>query len=360
MTLTLIASHRSRITGLFTLSDTIVSKPEAPPGDFPGLRLPARDGPVRHANKGLEIAGLMQKSIIFGRTMVMWAGRAIVAETLIKNIRDASADGKDQINLEGVVTNSGLTEDEQRDVSLIYHYVLGEDLLERRYWRCNHYEQGETTDLITTGSGEGFFFDNLRMEGVDDRPAHETVLSTFMSKIISHSLFEWDGTSSLDYLYGGWFEIAVKSATSFQKIPYAIKIWVRDANSLGSGGPTLFGWYSADDLVISRHTVTEPKIGEFQPVFEHIVVPDMLKRQQAIQIPAHVIRPYFIGHVVVDTDERTSYLFLDTEKDSKLMTVEAGAGGLTVAWSPELRKRLFALRSGFNAELKQLWFPPDI
>src|SRR4051812_12710885 len=116
--MTLIFSHRSPITGLFALSDTVVS---TLPKYAQEIELPFRADTLSHHAKGYALKGLQQKTTIARRTMLMWAGSAIVARALFEVILEKSDAGGDLVDIREIMSRSGLSEQELGEISLIYH-----------------------------------------------------------------------------------------------------------------------------------------------------------------------------------------------------------------------------------------------
>jgi hypothetical protein len=86
--MTLIFSHVNPNTGLFALSDILASRPSHT--DPAPISIPFRQEPLTHANAGYSPAGTIQKSVIFGRTLVLFAGTVVIARAIIEQIRSSS------------------------------------------------------------------------------------------------------------------------------------------------------------------------------------------------------------------------------------------------------------------------------
>jgi hypothetical protein len=136
-------------------------------------------------------------------------------------------------------------------------------------------------------------------------------------------------------LYGGWFEISLGRANAFEKIPYAIKFWEKNGDTLVADGPTFMGWYVGHKLNVCRfsHVGSRPKP-------ELTIVPDFLKRRAHLPPPDAPIRPTFITHIVFAN--RDSYCAL-TQPASDDFIVEVSQKGWHLTWSPALLARLSAL-----------------
>jgi hypothetical protein len=305
--------------------------------DLSPVSLPFREDELSHESQGYSIADFSQKSVIFGRTFVQWAGSKIVASALVDQIRNISGDGVRRVERDATVANSGLLESELREVSLIYHYNTSPDTIFVWYWNCDVIRAGE---VICSGSGVPYFFDELTVDP-GELPSNELMIQELIGKSLGHSLIEWNGTESLDHLYGGWFEFCSKNEQSFQKLPYAIKLWSRSNGILGSGGPIFFGFYIDNTLTILRLDPTEID-GKVSHSLRLTVVQDFLRRDaQSFRPPKSTVTPTFIEHIVLTTDG--PHFVYRQSQSSKEMILEVNERGIRVSYAPELRERLLSL-----------------
>lgn len=338
--MTLIFSHIDPTAGLFAASDILVSRPAK--SDSPAILIPFREQPLQHVSGGYALVGTMQKSVIFGRTMVSFADSVAVAKAVIDRIRAVSRDGQDQIDLFKVLSDSGLSEAELKQVALIYYYNSPDPVLDRTAWNCEQLEVPGADAIVGAGSGLWNFFENLDYKADDGMPSHEAVLATFLAKMSVHPTYKSNSTESLDHLYGGWFEVAYRDKETFTKVPYAVRFWAKQGDILFSGGPIYIGWYRDNTLNVTRIQLVE-RAGVRSDTQSNFVVPDFLNRDHGGP-PVGTIRPYFIMHIVHDVDnEGLTYTIVDSNRDSEEMIIELSEKGYRVTWSLGLVKRLLAL-----------------
>lgn len=350
--MTLIFSYISPITGLFAVSDILISRPKK---DVPiSVSIPFRENPFEHSSRDYALAGTSQKSVIFGRTMISFADSVMVARAVIKYIREVSDDGQIEINLEKTMEDSGLSQKELDQVCLIYHFNPSGPSIVRTTWNCDKLDINGSNAVWAAGSGTQNFFENI-ITRLDDRiPDHEKVLQSFYSRLASHPVSEMVGTDSLDHLYGGWFELTYRDEMSFTKVPYAVRFWARKSGTLASGGPIHFGWYHGHDLNITRGQISE-KDGSKSLMTSNFVVTDFLRRPSSVPA-AWSIKPYFVIHVVFDEDNfGTAHILIQSDADDG-MKLEVTESGFRVGWTDALRDKLLALGVSAN----QIYTTPDV
>jgi|CXWL01.1.fsa_nt_gi hypothetical protein len=340
--MTLIFSHVNPDTGLFALSDILASRPTQ--ADPAPISIPFRQEPLKHANAGYSLAGTIQKSVIFGRTLVLFAGTVVVARAVIEHIRSASDEGQNEIDLLELLDASGLSAKELDAVSLIYHYTPPGPQLHRTQWNCEKIEMPGADELFGAGTGVWNFFENHQSTSSADRPDHERVLASLLARLSAHPLYEANNRESLDHLYGGWFELAHRDDATFTKVPYAVRFWARQGGVLFSGGPIHFAWYRDNTLTVSRFQFVEEN-GVRSLKQDLDIVPDFLGRDRGGP-PKAAIRPYFFIHIVHDLDEQDAvHTLIDHQIESEGMILEVSPKGVRVAETHELRKRLLDLGS---------------
>lgn len=338
--MTLIFSHISPITGLFALSDILTSIPAQ---DEAGqVTIPFRDTPMQHSNAGHELAGTMQKSVIFGRTMVMFAGRVIVARAVIERIRELSDDGEREVDLEATVRGSGLSDAELSEVSLIYHYNPDAPHIVRTSWNCDEVDVAGSNPILSAGSGKWNFFDNLSSDIDIGENRDVNILLNLIGRLAAHPVSELTGTDTLNFLYGGWFELTYRSAQTFKKVPYAVRFWAKMGNVLASGGPINFGWYLGGILNVTRLQVREHNCVQRVDQRDD-VIPDFLGRKAKFD-RKWTVRPKFIIHVVFDEEQPgVAYLLTQHDHEEDYMLLEATERGIQMRVSADLRLRLLDL-----------------
>lgn len=338
--MTLIFSSLKSANILFASSDIVVSrqtdlKPE--PIDLPMAR-----SALRHRNGKYVLSGTAQKTIISGRTMVMWSGWLAVAAAIIKSIMARSKNGEDFVNPAEIIASLKFKESELKETSIIYHYIDKRHHLSRYCFNCEIMPNENLREIAASGSGTWNFFSSIsfdrdiplsKSEGRED--------ANFYSRIAMHSLFEFNGTTSLDYLYGGWFEVTFANLSSFkfEKIPYAIKLWFKEGDSLVSGLPLFFGWYNEDNLVVTRFQSRQDG-DRVQTDVNHFLTRDFLRRKPSQIVPDKIIKPFFVISIVVQEDYRTHHVDLSPYEVSGYK-LEVGPQGVRCAWTHEIRQKLY-------------------
>jgi hypothetical protein len=341
--LTLIFSNVDDIAGLLAGSDILLSTP-AKSGPQP-FTLPFREQPLVHESQGWTFGRFAQKLVTFGRTLVQWAGREVIARAAIAEIQKASDSGEKQISLHTVLGQSELSESELSAVGIIYHYIPGPETIFRDQHNCTTFIQGETESLIADGKGSDHFFRDMVVSG-GDRLTHLAFTAGLIAKVVAHSVYEWSGdTISLDHLYGGWFELASKAADHFHKIPYAIKFWRRSDEILESGGPIFFGFYDESRLAVLGLQPRE--IGDRVTFEQRLqIVPDLFGRGHRSGPPKETVRPEFVAHVVFEKQGDLHFTHIEPyDAFNDGMVLEVGPSGFHVAYPIGLRQRLLNQRS---------------
>jgi hypothetical protein len=333
--MTLIFSHISPITGLFAASDILTSVPTRE--DPIAVQIPYREKPIAHSNGQDAVAGLAQKTIIFGRTMVSWAGSRIIARLIISTINKLSIGGKYEVDLRRLILSLELSSREMEDIEIIYHFNGDEPWIERKDWNGKRPIVANAPGIIAGGSGIWNFFENMVVSGIAVLPPYEEVLGQLLLKISSHAFAEHAGVETLHYMYGGWFEIAHRSEDGFVKISYGVKLWTRKGGVLASGGPGYINWYRNGNLNITTIQIREIN-GEERITQKNLIVPDMLGRGPSGP-PEADVRPTFMMHIVHDFDHgyQTSLISHDEDDCSAL---GVGPKGVSASLSPDLRNRL--------------------
>lgn len=356
--MTLIVSYHHPHTHLLAISDILTSAPLEKGASPATVQLPFNEAAIQHENAGDGVAGLAQKSVIFGQTMVMWAGRAIYARVIIEAIRAASVDGVNFIEIKEIIEGCGLTQSQVEEVSLIYHYSASRDLLRRNPWRCSVMVKDGEASTLADGSGANYFFENLSIDIKTGVPSHVAAVQAILGKLAFNPLSETNDKETLDFLYGGWFELMGQSHPSFFKTSYAVKLWSRDSESLGSGGPLVIGWYSGHNLILTRAKKIEDSNGTVRLDLRHTPVLDFLRRDDAIAIPSQKFRPQIVINIVMDIVENRAYTNIETDPALAKLIVECGPGGVDVTEAPDLRQYLWSLRDeSVPTEVIRNWTP---
>ena len=248
--MTLIASYRDVTTGFLSISDILTSRETDT--DISAIDLPFRDAPISHRNGKSVTAGYRQKSIPFGRTLIMWSGNALISALIINAIRRASEDGIKHLVLREVIDSLDINEKQRDELCIFYHYRVDDNHIDTQTF--NHSFESTSKDYQLIGDGSGFwnFFGNIQNKPRDNASSSDARFADLLTKTLFHAVIEHSSFESLDYMYGGWFELTRSRGLSFEKIPYAIKFWSMHNGTLGSGGPVFFGWYENDNLAITR------------------------------------------------------------------------------------------------------------
>lgn len=237
------------------MSDVIISSQSTNPRS---VSLPARETRTQLLVGNHKLAGLVQKMLIRNNTMIQWAGSYVTARQVTKQILASSHDGRDCIDLISVINKCDLSAHKRDNLSIIYLHNQPDDLsVTYGNWGCQKVDYINNEWIITAGSGVFSFFSDLLYEHNGNHPSHIQIRHEILSKVLFNYVLEMFGEETLSHLYGGWFEIAYRTGSSFAKLPYAIKLWSCDGETLGSGGPGFFGWYYNRNLVVSRYQPTE-------------------------------------------------------------------------------------------------------
>lgn len=292
--MTLIYSDIVPKIGLFALSDSITSRPRS--SGAPPLVTPLKRDPVQNEEGSDIVSALGQKTVIFGRTMVMYSGWCVVGTSLINTIHEISHCGAIEINLATLLRECGLPESELREVSLIYHYRNDESRISRFHLDA-HAVPDRGHQIVGQGSGVYNYF-----EADIPTPAGSPEHVDHFMRLMYHVNDEICGREHYHYTYGGWFEFAHATADGFRKIPYAIKLWFVDDNGRAdSSGPAWFSNYHDYDNIVIR---VSSKIvdGKLKREFVPTIIPDLLRRR-ITPLPDKPIFPYvpeLTGHIIVN------------------------------------------------------------
>ncbi|WP_156347849.1 hypothetical protein [Sphingomonas sp. Leaf231] len=332
--MTLIFSHISDQTGLLVASDLITSRPSR--YDKEELQLPVRDGPLIHSNAGSSLAGLTQKTCIINRSLISFAGSVIVAKAIIERFREESADGTERIDLQKLARSMGFNQSELDSVSFLYHFANG-NYINRQVWNCLDLNQGKFENIVGQGSGVWNFFANMQAR-FDTEPTHVQVVQGLVSRIANNYLGEILGTETLDYMYGGWFELASRQGNSFAKVPYGVKFWSQQGGVLGSGGPALMSWYNGFHLNVTRFPITGEGPDNDTPP-STIFVQDLLNRGLAGP-PRGVIRPTFVVHLIIDLDRKNQRIIYTSQPEQDGFHMAVSPEGMRLQFTRDFFRKL--------------------
>lgn len=337
--MTLIFAHINPVTGLLVASDMLISRPDV--GLRAPVKLPLRDQEIQHGNSGYALAGFSQKTVIFGRTLVTFAGSVIVAKRLINLIYQASISGENEIDIEDIFQSSGLNEGEINSVSIIYLYNGDTPAISQQVWQCEKAEISDGEFVLGNGTGWWDFFQNIQTQVGRGRPSHEVARSQILGKFAHAIMGERWETTSLDFMYGGWFEFAYRSGKTFTKVPYAMKLWARKGPVLATGGPTIASWYQDYGLHITRMQKIEVN-GTIKMTRSTQYIPDILGRSRD-GTPRDVYNPIFIVHSVADEDSKSIHLLIDHEPYPDGMDIEISPRGSGTRYTEAFRQKMLNL-----------------
>lgn len=335
--MTLIFSAFDTSTNFFAASDIVVSRqtdlqPEP-------IALPFASEQIAHRAGGYNLAGTRQKSVIFGRTLIMWAGWQLFAQVLIPALRAASHEGTILVDPSAIIESLDIPEHIRAESAFIYHHIEESGHLRRFCYNLDRLPEQANGRLAAGGTGVWNFFDNMVIDReLDNLTVQEQRTANFLTRIAMQSLVDFTSTHSLDFLYGGWFEVSFANPISFEKIPYAIRFWARSGDALASGGPIFMGWYNGDNLIVTRFNPYDTQAG-VNIRASHFVVEDFLRRE-SLRLPERVITPMFVIHVVLHEDDRAQSASVVPYQESG-MRLEIGPEGTRCAWTHEIRHRLF-------------------
>jgi hypothetical protein len=239
------------------------------------------------------LSGLGQKTVIFGNTRIMWAGKQLDARMAIKALFDASDEGLNFIGEDEARQKFETSGVDLTNVSLIYSYL---DHKMSREWSVDCEQIGPS--LVAAGSGEWDFFRNIvlpnRANPKDENEVFENLTAATFTKI-AREIF----SPEYDFFYGGWFELTGIKDGRFKKMPIALKIWpVVDGQAL-STGPLFFSHYFDHHLAL--YTISMEKAGQgLQPKIRSQLVPDFLERTRPPGDPYGMqFEPVTIAHFFV-------------------------------------------------------------
>ncbi len=205
--MTLIYSNFSRRAGLFCMSDTLLSLPAHMVSE--PLSLPLRREKLIHVSNDRKhaAAGLGLKTVIFGRTMVQWAGSSLFAKRLIDEIFTRSGRGERRLDLSIIVAkHSGMSASQISEIALTYHYLGDHSELFRDQINCS---KGSALggELLVAGTGEWDLVHNTVVSGPDSQVEPAEFVSDALTRGLSHVYAETGSTDRYGLSYGGWMEM---------------------------------------------------------------------------------------------------------------------------------------------------------
>lgn len=315
--LTMILSALGEETGLFALGDILVSSTWS---DGTALPLPLQSDHHARSAAGYKLTDLAQKLVLVTPTMlVAWSGSYAVARALTSAIRNASKKAS-LIKVAAVVHDTGMSETELHQVSLIVHQLAGTQIL----IDCFNAEHGHIDGVRAAwqGSGAFDFLHDTIIDAGGQAATFQTTLRSLLLRAASTLMAEaMDGTP-YDYLYGGWFELVISRTLGLRKIPYAIKFWSRRGQELGYDAPLFFNWYEGKSLLVC--SLDRSDAG---PRVRVVEIPDLLSsRRWRVVRTRPKFRPEFTFHVVLE-EEGGRQIFVSDRHSAGHMDVEVGKRG---------------------------------
>ncbi len=260
------------------LGDALVSKPMSnglPPVYVPTVGLIE---PQNFQLDGYQPAGLGQKiSIIAPNVAIAWSGRQIIARAIIVDLRLKTA--IKVFNQADMVQwmDTDLQEiDPKREASIIGLLTdAGRDLLFSR--EATRYETDTFGYVHVAGTGEG----QLLMRILSEEPPITTGMlhPVFFALHLLADLIadEVHNADSLKLLFGGNYEIAVRTEEGFQKLPdVVIVLWLamHDGTSLLLKFPyRIIKNVYVDDLLITRSLIFNDGSGDITSDKSNVIPP---------------------------------------------------------------------------------------
>ncbi|MXO60263.1 hypothetical protein GRI89_12015 [Altererythrobacter salegens] len=291
------------------------------------------------------LSGFSQKSAIFGRTLILLAGMEIVATRIIARLRETSDEGRQKVNINKLVDEMDLYETELSGLSLIYHFKDSDAEITREEIGCLRAPSSSEEDLIGNGSGLRHFARDIRFKPDGTHESHINIRHELISKVLMHTLLERYQPESISrHSYGGWFELAYADFDTFAKVPYGVQLWARGKGIVSTGGPGYFGWYSNNNLIITRFQITEEIEGQRKLNLKQSIIPDLLRRDGIISPPSGSVLPYFVGHLIYDSDVDRWITYIDTDPTSDGMIFQVNRQGFDRIVPPGFMEHLLSLQ----------------
>lgn len=304
--------------GLFALGDILTSTTQSV---NTGLPLPLQFDALIRKSDGYSLHGFAQKlTLITPTVLVSWAGSSAVARLLIHAIKDAT-EPKTPIDLAEIVVNSGLSEAEVQNVSLIVHQVI-DGRIEIQFLNSEH---GPIDGVQAAWSGSGSFdFLTDTLIGRRGEDAHfAEILRGFLLRAAVTLAGEAMHGSNYAYLYGGWFELVISRTLGMQKIPYAIKFWSRRSGEYGYDAPLFFNWYKGSSLFVCSLAQQSGRSD-----VRVIEVPDLLSGKPWRRVKVRPrYAPEFTFHVVLDEDDPQTAILISDRHSIGHMNVSVTKSG---------------------------------
>lgn len=273
--MTIILSTWDGKNPIHLLSDVLLSAE----GDLErSITLPHLPLNTRLQAGGSTLVGLAQKTIIFGSTTCLWAGRAVVAQTIIKELFARSKGGTRYVALSELIQGLDLLEEEKSDVGLLTFFCDRPN----NVVTCGHgiynYDvslgDGTVGRIATVGSGFWDFLENYQASR--RKPIDYSLPIDMIHRMATRTIEPFlNSNESFDFLYGSWFELSIHSEQTFRKLPIAFKFWYRPARDapFQRNGPLVYSNYFEDDLFITTVVTTSAAA-----LSRTIQIPDFLGR----------------------------------------------------------------------------------
>ena len=338
--MTLIYSLMGPELGLITVSDILTSRStyNAPNA----VDLPLRRNSLPWANDRYVSAGVEQKTVVFGRMMIQWAGDVEYARRFIRTLYTMSFAGRINTPLSAVESASGLSQAGLTSIQIISHFRENPWICHRQHHRCDEIKMRHGT-LIIGGSGrDDFEFNSIvtqtRLAGNAGDAVRE-VFARSMRVIISGLL----GDHSYEDAYGGWLEFGTTEGVSFSKVPVCIKCWeVRDG-VIDVTPPLFFSTYVGYRMVVCRVVIRSPRSDD-EPDVTFTAVGDFLERPvDPKDVPNDIsILPGIMYHLCINEGSTETPALIIQSPDDFGIKFFSKNGGLHWDVSGWLTERLVA------------------
>jgi len=341
---------------LMSFSDCLLSRQGVHPDQL--LSRPMSLGPEHVVVGSLTAVGLRQKTVqIDPQHHVLWAGREIVASHLIRALDEAILVDPGT-TLATVIAESELSAAERASISLIYHRIDSEaGLLAREFHNCKdtiYLDQ----KITFAGTGDFHFIDDVYPEfpfpANDDS---EQLYRAWLPRIAYAFALEAVGHETINFGYGGWFELSRALIGRLEKVPYLIKFWGWNGETLESL-PCFSAWYVGHTLCVGRFEFNQ---GMETCDAQLTQIPDFLGREPLPSLDA-IAEGFQLAavqlHVII---EQRGLLYTSHRPgDWPHFVIDRVNGSLVAHFGPELRDEIEQMMRGNLAPIARPYTYPDI
>lgn len=211
--------------------------------------MPMAFDPMDLSFAGHTVTGLAQKSVVITPTaMLQWTGRQVVADTVIRALRDAIAGGWTG-HFRNWLGNLGLSDEELLSTKFILHRLNGGDM-SRQTLQAFYAPALEGQFALVEGSGRWDFLEDTVPDLTGAKTSgSEGLINFWLTRMSSALSSEMESLLPLEHGYGGWFEITTADRDAFRKVPYCVKFWALHGGKFQSG-PVYTNWYTPEGHLV--------------------------------------------------------------------------------------------------------------